>query len=171
MKALVSNELLPLLREEIDYQILHKTLFVVGVPESVLADKIEPFEEEFPGSIKLAYLPRPGMVRLRLTSRGKRSDDLKADIDAATAVLRKALGDDLMDGSSKPIEHYVGKLLMDKGLTVGTAESCTGGGIGAALVSVSGSSAYFEGSVVAYSYDIKETLLGVDHDTKLAKVR
>ncbi len=164
MKALVSNELLPLLREEIDYQILHKTLFVVGVPESVLADKIEPFEEEFPGSIKLAYLPRPGMVRLRLTSRGKRSDDLTADIDAATAVLRKALGDDLMDGSSKPIEHYVGKLLMDKGLTVGTAESCTGGGIGAALVSVSGSSAYFEGSVVAYSYDIKETLLGVEHD-------
>jgi nicotinamide-nucleotide amidase len=78
------------------------------------------------------------MVRLRLTSRGKRSDDLQADIDAATAVLRKALGDDLMDGSSKPIEHYVGKLLMDKGLTVGTAESCTGGGIGAALVSVAG---------------------------------
>ena len=164
MKALVSNELLPLLREEIDYQILHKTLFVVGVPESVLADKIEPFEDKFPGSIKLAYLPRPGMVRLRLTSRGKRSDDLEADIDAATAVLRKALGGDLMDGSSKPIEHYVGELLKEKGLTVGTAESCTGGGIGAALVSVSGSSAYFEGSVVAYSYDIKETLLGVAHD-------
>ena len=169
MKALVSNELLPLLREEIDYQILHKTLFVVGVPESVLADKIEPFDEEFPGSIKLAYLPRPGMVRLRLTSRGKRSDNLEADIDAATAVLRKALGGDLMDGSSKPIEHYVGQLLKEKGLTVGTAESCTGGGIGAALVSVSGSSAYFEGSVVAYSYDIKETLLGVDHDTIVSK--
>ena len=169
MKALVSNELLPLLRAEIDYQILHKTLFVVGVPESVLADKIEPFEDEFPGSIKLAYLPRPGMVRLRLTSRGKRSDNLDADIDAATAVLRKALGGDLMDGSSKPIEHYVGKLLKEKGLTVGTAESCTGGGIGAALVSVSGSSTYFQGSVVAYSYDIKETLLGVDHHTIVSK--
>ena len=95
MKGLVNNELLPLLREEIDYQIIHKTLFVVGVPESVLADKIEPFEFKFPNSIKLAYLPRPGMVRLRLTSRGKRSDDLRRDIDAATTVLRKALGDDL----------------------------------------------------------------------------
>ena len=68
-----------------------------------------------------------------------------ADIDAATAVLRKALGDDLMDGSQSRSEHYVGMLLMDKGLTVGTAESCTGGGIGAALVNVPGSSAYFEG--------------------------
>ena len=103
------------------------------------------------------------MVRLRLTSRGKRSDDLQVDIDAATAVLRKALGDDLMDGSSKPIERYVGMLLQEKGLTVGTAESCTGGGIAAALVNVPGSSAYFEGGLVAYSYGIKETLLGVDH--------
>ena len=169
MKGLVSNELLPLLREEIDYQIIHKTLFVVGVPESVLADKIEPFDSEFPGSIKLAYLPRPGMVRLRLTSRGKRSDDLQVDIDAATAVLRKALGDDLMDGSSKPIERYVGMLLQEKGLTVGTAESCTGGGIAAALVNVPGSSAYFEGGLVAYSYGIKETLLGVDHATIVEK--
>ena len=169
MKGLVSNELLPLLREEIDYQIIHKTLFVVGVPESVLADKIEPFESEFPGSIKLAYLPRPGMVRLRLTSRGKRNDDLQAEVDAATGVLRKALGDALMDGSSKPIERYVGILLQEKGLTVGTAESCTGGGIAAALVNVPGSSAYFEGGLVAYSYGIKETLLGVDHSTIVEK--
>ena len=169
MKGLVSNELLPLLREEIDYQIIHKTLFVVGVPESVLADKIEPVDHEFPPSIKLAYLPRPGMVRLRLTARGKRNDDLQNDIESATDVLRKALGNDLMDGSSKPIERYVGILLQEKGLTVGTAESCTGGGIGAALVSVPGSSSYFEGSIVAYSYDIKETLLGVDHQTLVTK--
>ena len=169
MKGLVSNELLPLLRAEIDYQIIHKTLFVVGVPESVLADKIEPFESEFPASIKLAYLPRPGMVRLRLTSRGKRNDDLQAEVDAATGVLRKALGDALMDGSSKHIERYVGILLQEKGLTVGTAESCTGGGIAAALVNVPGSSAYFEGGLVAYSYGIKETLLGVDHSTIVEK--
>jgi nicotinamide-nucleotide amidase len=169
MKGLISNELLPLLRAEIDYQIIHKTLFVVGVPESVLADKIEPFESEFPASIKLAYLPRPGMVRLRLTSRGKRNDDLQSEVEAATLVLRKALGDALMDGSSKPIERYVGILLQEKGLTVGTAESCTGGGIAAALVNVPGSSAYFEGGVVAYSYGIKETLLGVDHATVVEK--
>ena len=76
MKALVSDELLPMLREEIDYQILHKTLFVVGVPESVLADKIEPVDNQFASSVNLAYLPRPGMVRLRLTARGKKEDDL-----------------------------------------------------------------------------------------------
>ena len=64
----------------------------------------------------MAYLPRPGMVRLRLTSRGKRNDDLQAEVDAATGVLRKALGDALMDGSSKPIERYVGILLQEKGL-------------------------------------------------------
>ena len=109
------------------------------------------------------------MVRLRLTSRGKRSDDLMADIDAATAVLRKALGGDLMDGSSKPIEHYVGKLLMDRGLTVGTAESWHRWRYRCCTSEREWSSAYFEGSVVAYSYDIKETLLGVDHDTIVSK--
>ena len=169
MKALVSDELLPLLREEINYQILHKTLFVVGVPESVLADKIEPVDDQFAASVKLAYLPRPGMVRLRLTARGKKEDDLSADIEAATALLRTALGDDLMDGSSQPIEHYIGTLLKKKGLTVGTAESCTGGGIGAVLVSAPGSSSYFEGSIVAYSYGIKETMLGVDHEVLVKK--
>jgi nicotinamide-nucleotide amidase len=169
MKALISDGLFPMLREEIDYQIVHKTLFVVGVPESVLADKIEPHDHKFPPSVKLAYLPRPGMVRLRLTARGSRQDNLDADIQTCVEVLREALGNDLMDGSSKPIEHYIGTLLKDKGLTVGTAESCTGGGIGAALVTVPGSSAYFEGSIVAYSYDIKETLLGVDHLTLVEK--
>lgn len=169
MKALVSDGLLPLLRDEIDYQIIHHTMFVVGIPESVLADKIEPHDHLFPASVKLAYLPKPGLVRLRLTARGKKNDDLRADINASIAVLRTALGEDLMDGSNKPIEEYVGELLLSKGLTVGTAESCTGGGIGAALVSVPGSSAYFEGSVVAYSYDIKETALGVDHNIILTK--
>jgi nicotinamide-nucleotide amidase len=74
-----------------------------------------------------------------------------------------------MDGSNKAIEEYLGELLTASGLTVGTAESCTGGGIGATLVSVPGSSAYFEGSIVAYSYDIKEKALGVDHQTIVSK--
>jgi nicotinamide-nucleotide amidase len=143
MKHIVQDGLLPLLRDEIDYQILHHTLFVVGVPESVLADRIEPLEEEFAPSIKLAYLPKPGLVRLRLTARGKRNDDLKSDVERAVQTLRKAVGDDLMDGSNKAIEEYLGEVLTKRGLTVGAAESCTGGGIGAALVSVAGSSAYF----------------------------
>jgi len=142
---------------------------VVGVPESVLADRIEPLEGEFAPSIKLAYLPKPGLVRLRLTARGKRNDDLKSDIQSAVHTLRKAVGNDLMDGSNKAIEEYLGEVLTKRGLTVGAAESCTGGGIGAALVSVAGSSAYFQGSIVAYSYDIKETMLGVDHNTIVTK--
>jgi len=123
MKGIIKNELLPLLQDEIDYQIKHKTLFVVGV----------------------------------------------SDLELAAKVLKEAVGDPLMDGSNSAIEKYLGKVLTQKGLTVGTAESCTGGGIGATLVSVAGSSAYFEGSIVAYSYDIKETLLGVDHTTIVEK--
>jgi nicotinamide-nucleotide amidase len=169
MKGIIKDELLPLLQDEIDYQIKHKTLFVVGVPESVLADQIEPYEGNFPENIKLAYLPKPGLVRLRLTARGKRADDLNSDLELAAKVLKQAVGDPLMDGSNSAIEKYLGKVLTQKGLTVGTAESCTGGGIGATLVSVAGSSAYFEGSIVAYSYDIKETLLGVDHTTIVEK--
>jgi len=169
MKHIVQDGLLPLLRDEIDYQIIHHTLFVVGVPESVLADRIEPLEGEFAPSIKLAYLPKPGLVRLRLTARGKSNDDLKSDIQRAVQTLRKAVGNDLMDGSNKAIEEYLGEVLTKRGLTVGAAESCTGGGIGAALVSVAGSSAYFQGSIVAYSYDIKETMLGVDHNTIVTK--
>lgn len=165
MKGIVEDQLLPLLRDEIDYQILHHTLFVVGIPESVLADRIEPLEDQFPASIKLAYLPKPGLVRLRLTARGKRNDNLRADIQQAVVVLQEAVGSELMDGSNKAIEEYLGEVLTQRGLTVGTAESCTGGGIGAALVSVPGSSAYFEGSIVAYSYNVKETELGVDHQT------
>ena len=169
MKGIIKDELLPLLQDEIDYQIKHKTLFVVGIPESVLADQIEPHESKFPENIKLAYLPKPGLVRLRLTARGKSADNLNADLEAAARVLKEAVGDPLMDGSNSAIEKYLGEVLTQKGLTVGTAESCTGGGIGATLVSVSGSSAYFEGSIVAYSYDIKETLLGVDHKTIVEK--
>ena len=169
MKGIIKDELLPLLQDEIDYQIKHKTLFVVGIPESVLADQIEPHETKFPENIKLAYLPKPGLVRLRLTARGKRADNLNADLETATRVLKEAVGDPLMDGSNSAIEKYLGEVLTQKGLTVGTAESCTGGGIGATLVNVSGSSAYFEGSIVAYSYDIKETLLGVDHKTIVEK--
>ena len=169
MKHIVQDGLLPLLRDEIDYQIIHHTLFVVGVPESVLADRIEPLEGEFAPSIKLAYLPKPGLVRLRLTARGKCNDDLISDIQRAVQTLRKAVGDDLMDGSNKAIEEYLGEVLTKRGLTLGAAESCTGGGIGAALVSVAGSSAYFQGSIVAYSYDIKETMLGVDHNTIVTK--
>ena len=169
MKGIIKDELLPLLQDEIDYQIKHKTLFVVGIPESVLADQIEPHESKFPENIKLAYLPKPGLVRLRLTARGKRADNLNADLEAAARVLKESVGDPLMDGSNSAIEKYLGEVLTQKGLTVGTAESCTGGGIGATLVNVSGSSAYFEGSIVAYSYDIKETLLGVDHKTIVEK--
>jgi nicotinamide-nucleotide amidase len=169
MKGIIKDELLPLLQDEIDYQIKHKTLFVVGIPESVLADQIEPHESKFPENIKLAYLPKPGLVRLRLTARGKSADNLNADLEAAARVLKEAVGDPLMDGSNSAIEKYLGEVLTQKGLTVGTAESCTGGGIGATLVSVSGSSAYFEGSIVAYSYEIKETLLGVDQKTIVEK--
>lgn len=164
MKALVKDGLLPLVRERINFQIRHKTQFVVGIPESVLADRIEPFEHLLPHNVKLAYLPKPGLVRLRLTARGSKSEDVGAALNAASEVLKQALGEDLRDGNDQNIEVFVGEQLLRKGLTVGTAESCTGGGIAALLVSVPGSSRYFEGSIVAYAYDVKESLLSVNHE-------
>jgi nicotinamide-nucleotide amidase len=105
MKHIVQDGLLPLLRDEIDYQIIHHTLFVVGVPESVLADRIEPLEGEFAPSIKLAYLPKPGLVRLRLTARGKRNDDLKATSNAPCKPCAKRLVMILWTDRTRPLRN------------------------------------------------------------------
>ena len=166
MITVMSEEVIPRLRKKFDTDvIIHKTFTVKNYPESVLAEKLESWEEALPESIKLAYLPKPGIIRLRLTGRGKDKEEVKSQISVEGCKLKSILEDAVFDEEDTPLEILIGNLLREKNLTVSTAESCTGGSIAAKLTSVSGSSDYFKGGIVAYSNEIKESLLGVSSET------
>ena len=166
MITVMSEEVIPRLRKKFDTEvIIHKTFTVKNYPESVLAEKLESWEEALPESIKLAYLPKPGIIRLRLTGRGKDKEEVKSQISVEGCKLKSILEDAVFDEEDTPLEILIGNLLREKNLTVSTAESCTGGSIAAKLTSVSGSSDYFKGGIVAYSNEIKESLLGVSSET------
>lgn len=166
MITVMSEEVIPRLRKKFDTDvIIHKTFTVKNYPESVLAEKLESWEEALPESIKLAYLPKPGIIRLRLTGRGKNKEEVQSQISVEGCKLKYILGDAVFDEEDTPLEILIGNLLREKNLTVSTAESCTGGSIAAKLTSVSGSSDYFKGGIVAYSNEIKESLLGVSSET------
>ena len=166
MITVMSEEVIPRLRKKFDTDvIIHKTFTVKNYPESVLAEKLESWEEALPESIKLAYLPKPGIIRLRLTGRGKDKEEVQSQISVEGCKLKYILGDAVFDEEDIPLEILIGNLLREKNLTVSTAESCTGGSIAAKLTSVPGSSDYFKGGIVAYSNEIKESLLGVSSET------
>ena len=166
MITVMSEEVIPRLRKKFDTDvIIHKTFTVKNYPESILAEKLESWEEALPESIKLAYLPKPGIIRLRLTGRGKDKEEVQSQISVEGCKLKYILGDAVFDEEDTPLEMLIGNLLREKNLTVSTAESCTGGSIAAKLTSVSGSSDYFKGGIVAYSNEIKESLLGVSSET------
>ena len=166
MTTVMSEEIIPRLREKFDTDIIiHKTFTVKNYPESVLAEKLESWEVALPECIKLAYLPKPGIIRLRLTGRGKQKEEVRMLMDMEAGKLEELLGDDIFDEDDTPLEILVGNLLKKKNLTVSTAESCTGGSIAARLNSIPGSSEYFKGAVVAYSNEIKEALLHVSTKT------
>ena len=154
MTTVMSEEIIPRLREKFDTDIIiHKTFTVKNYPESVLAEKLESWEVALPECIKLAYLPKPGKEEVRML------------MDMEAGKLEELLGDDIFDEDDTPLEILVGNLLKKKNLTVSTAESCTGGSIAARLTSIPGSSEYFKGAVVAYSNEIKEALLHVSTKT------
>lgn len=145
-------------------QIIHKTILVHGIPESKLAILIEEWENALPSSIHLAYLPKDGIIRLRLSSYGEATEDeLQSHID----TLLPLISDYLLATEDISLEALAGRLLKQQGKTIATAESCTGGRLAAALNAQSGASAYYMGSVVAYDNSIKEQVLGVRHDTLL----
>ncbi|MCF8381893.1 MAG: competence/damage-inducible protein A [Bacteroidales bacterium] len=165
MKGIVNDELLPRLQSMINGNvIIHKTIMTQGVPESYLAAKIKDWEEALPDDIKLAYLPRPGIVRLRMTAIGKNRDYLNVLLQQEEIKLLSIISDDVFATEDISLEQFIGNLLKEKKLSLSTAESCTGGNIASSLTSVAGSSAYFIGSVVAYSNEIKINELGVSKD-------
>ncbi len=166
MKYLIDNEVIPKLIQKFSRPyIIHKTIMTYGRGESLIAEQIEDWENNLPAFIKLAYLPSPGRVRLRLTARGIDETELKVAIDNEVVKLQELIGDIIVGfDEDEPIEVVLGKLLTEKGLTIATAESCTGGKIAQTITSVSGASAYFKGSVVSYATEIKEKVLQVSHN-------
>lgn len=167
MKYIVDNEIIPkVVKEYKRPYIVHKTILTYGQGESMVAERIETWENNLPEFIKLAYLPAPGRVRLRLTARGDNDAVLKNAIEENVQTLAQIIGDIIVGfDENETIQVVIGKLLNQTGKTVATAESCTGGKIAQELTSVSGASGYFRGSVVSYATDTKISVLGVDAQT------
>jgi nicotinamide-nucleotide amidase len=167
MNYLIDNEVIPYLVEKFDRPyIVHKTLMTYGRGESLIAEQIENWETNLPSFIKLAYLPSPGKVRLRLTARGDNEAILTDSILKEVEKLEPLIGDIIVGyDEEETIEVVVGKVLVKNELTLSVAESCTGGKIAQLITSVSGASAYFQGGIVAYSNQVKMDLLKVNPET------
>lgn len=163
MKYLIENEVVPKLVTEFERPyIIHKTIMTYGQGESLVAERIEDWENNLPAFIKLAYLPSPGKVRLRLSARGTDEALLQDRIEAETATLKELIGDIIIGyDEGETIEVVLGRLLAVKGQTLAAAESCTGGRIAQMLTSVPGSSGYFKGSAVTYATEAKIAVLGI----------
>ena len=163
MKYIIENAVVPKLVTEYERPyILHKTIMTYGQGESLVAERIEDWENKLPEFIKLAYLPAPGKVRLRLSARGTNEQLLRDRIEAETAELKEIIGDIIVGyDEGETIEVVLGKLLAQKGFTIATAESCTGGRIAATLTSVAGASRYFKGSLVTYATQAKVSVLRI----------
>ena len=167
MKALMEFEVLPGLQKKYHFPfILHKTLITYGLGESSLADRLEGFETQLPGFVKLAYLPNFGKVRLRLSAKGKDKTGVELAIEEQVARLLPLIEDIFVGFEDEDsLESIVGKLLLANNHTLATAESCTGGTIASMITSVPGASKYFLGSMVCYNEQIKTEVLGVHPET------
>lgn len=162
MKYLISEEVLPRIKAKCKLPaIVHHTILLQGIGESYVAEEIADIEDELPAHLKLAYLPSPGVLKLRLTGRGEHEAVLKEEILKVFGDIKSRLAEYVFSDSDEGLEMLVGAELLKQGLTVSTAESCTSGALAAKITSVSGASAYFEGSVVSYSNSVKSSQLNV----------
>ena len=167
MKYLVDEVIVPKIVKEYERPyIVHKTIMTYGQGESLVAERIENWENNLPEFIKLAYLPAPGRVRLRLTARGTNKEVLEATITENVHSLSQIIGDIIVGyDEDETIEVVLGKQLIQHQKTIATTESCTGGKIAQMFTSVAGSSAYFKGSIVSYATETKINVLGVSAET------
>jgi nicotinamide-nucleotide amidase len=165
MKPMFENHVLPFLKNNFKTQEFYqKTIHIQGIAESDLAIKLTDWENNLPQNIKLAYLPQPGLVRLRLSSSGENIEEIKKIIDKEVEKLKKILGEHISGYDDKPIEVLIGEMLKENHMSVATAESCTGGYIAHLITSVAGASEYYKGSVVSYANETKINVLGVNKD-------
>lgn len=165
MKHIMSTEVIPRLSQRYKTPtIIHKNVIVQGYPESALAMKIADWENALPADIHLAYLPNYGIIKLRLSGISEDPLALEFSINQQIAGLTEILADAIVAYDDTPVEEMIGNLLTTKGMTLSTAESCTGGFIAHKITTVPGSSKYFKGSVVSYSNEVKVNVLNVLSD-------
>ena len=165
MKGMMTHDVIPKLLERFDVSpVLHRTLLTAGIGESFLAERISEFEATLPKNIKLAYLPGYGMVKLRLTAMGDRLG-LEAELEAEFDMLKQQVTDVMVVDADKTLPQVVAELLLARGQTLATAESCTGGYIAHLFTSIPGISECFQGGIISYSNAMKESQLGVRSET------
>ncbi len=168
MQIALDEQVLPfiashLLDQQVE-QITHRTLLVHGMPESALAIRIETWENSLPHGMHLAYLPKDGIIRLRLSGYGVPTKRVDEEINKLLPLIKQYV----LATEDKPLEVIAGELLRHRGQTIATAESCTGGRLAALLNAHAGSSTFYYGSVVAYDNSVKERVLGVSaHDLQM----
>jgi nicotinamide-nucleotide amidase len=169
MQHMMNDFILPALKGKVnDYYIIHKSILTQGIGESFLAEIIAAWEEQLPEFITLAYLPSPGMVKLRLTGKGTDKKIIESAIEDEIKQLQAIIPQYIWGFDDQRLEELIGKMLSGRSYTVCTAESCTGGYISHKLTSVPGSSAYYKGSVIVYSNQAKQKLLSIDKGMLLA---
>lgn len=166
MKYLTEKYVVPeLVKRNKGQLIIHKTVLTQGLGESFLAQRIDPWVRDLPDSIKLAYLPSPGIVRLRLTAHGDSLQQMEKLLANRVDELKKLIPWYFWGMDKEKLEEVTGRLLKKAKATLATAESCTGGYIAHRITGVPGSSEYFNGSVVAYSNQVKRDVLNVKEET------
>jgi nicotinamide-nucleotide amidase len=162
MQHLIKNQVIPKIESEFLHDfIVHKTIMTYGVGESLLAETIEKWEDNLPSFVKLAYLPSPGRVRLRLTAKGKQKEILETKINEEVEKLKLILGDVITGFDNEGIDLSISNLLREKKLTIAVAESFTGGALAQKFTQHAGASQIFKGGIVSYTTDTKIDVLGV----------
>ena len=163
MEHLMEDEVVPRLKRRYSLSsIVHSTLITRGIPESLLAERIEGWEDALPEWLHLAYLPAPNVVRLRLSAYDVEREVAECEIARQFELLRTIIGDNIVGFEGATVEQHIHRILTERGKTLAIAESCTGGAIASKFTAMAGASTYLLGGVVAYSNDIKRNILGVD---------
>ncbi|MEA2105839.1 MAG: competence/damage-inducible protein A [Bacteroidota bacterium] len=163
MKEMMNNHILEELKKRHkDFYILHKIILTQGLAESKLAEILEKWENNFPKELSVAYLPSPGIIKLRITGKGENRKYIEEQIDNKVNALKNIIPDYICGYDEDKLEENLGKLLKEKKATVSVAESCTGGNIGRLITTIPGCSDYFKGGIIAYSNEIKENILNVN---------
>ncbi len=166
MMYMMEDQVIPKLKQTFALpHIIHQTLLTVGEGESFLAERIADIELALPAHIKLAYLPKLGQVRLRLSGYGNDEQLLLQEITAITEQLKQRIGNVIVATEDIPLEKAIMNKLEERGETLSTAESCTGGYIGHLFTQHAGSSKTYFGGAISYSYELKESILGVKNET------
>ena len=165
MKAIMNEVALPMLISESTSVIIHKTILTCCVGETAIENNIAGIVSTFPENLKIAYLPSVAQVRLRLSASGSDRKILENMVHHFTTQITDILGNVVYGYDTSSLEMELLRICVERKITIGTAESCTGGNIASRIVSVSGSSAYFNGGITAYSNDVKMNLLHVNHLT------